>query len=543
MTRQANLFHKIVLLLLIFSQICPVTSQNRGNFSFGIPKAPSLMITPGMSGFANAGSGSGGGYSGAFVSGVGGISFDKTVVLKNGFQINSLEIQYNSSVLDGNRLELSINGNAVAYKLYDWQLLPIAKYANSKYTACFTYFGNLEDKNLETIVLDNGGNILNYHPDLANTLLGWRLADMDMLILYDFTTDLPKIDGSYVLGAGETEPDIDANNSGAYNFYNYLVSIENDLGYTFRSYVISDYSREIEVSVVNNSLNLSGDPYYYCWRLRQDAAGFNINKVGDSISSHYQTILNNELQKNPGFYERGLYIDSLISLSLKYPYSIPIYSSGTFVDLVALNTATEKENFLEQYTTNSLKEMLVDVSTYMFAYEAVLLVEFSDRMSSRPDLISAWNPAVWNATATTMRVAAFFRYVKQHYPTRWETFFQQIKNLNPEPEVITPTVIYDKGNSIIEQALANSPKVFSNEIEGVQQIVVYPNPVKNTLTIENIQGSNQLQLMDTNGKIIYMEQTGSDKIQIPMNNFSSGNYIIRILKNDNIVHRQVIVKK
>jgi len=422
-------------------------------------------------------------------------------------------------------------------------LLPIAKYANSEYTACFTYFGNLEDKNLENTVLDNDGNILNYHPEIANTLLGWRLADMDMLILYDFTTDLPKIDGSYVLGAGETEPDVDANNEGAFNFYNYLISIENNLGYTFRSYVISDYSRNIEISVVNDSLKLSGTPYYYCWRLRQDAAGFNINEVEDSVTNHYQTLLNDELQKNPGFYERGLYIDSLISLSLKYPYSVPIYSSGTFVDMVALNTASEKENFLEQYTTNSLKEMLVDVSTYMFAYEAILLKNFSDRMSSRPDLISAWNPAVWNATVTTMQVAAFFRYIKQHFPTKWEAFYQQINSINPVPQVITPTVIYDKGNTIIEQALANSPKVFSKNIHVTNEIKLFPNPVKSILHVRNSAGKNHLSVLDVNGKTVLSTQIHSGNTEVPVNNLSPGNYVIRITQHGKLIHSEKIIKE
>jgi hypothetical protein len=426
----------IIVFLLLLGQLY---SQNRGNYSFAAPSAIPLKIKPGADGSVN------GYYNGAFLGGVGGVSFDKTATTASGFNITDLSISYDQSKSDGARMILKINGNNVNYCLYDWQMIPVANYAQSQFTACFTYFGGLEDKDLENVVLNNDGHIMNYHPAFSNTLLGWRLADMDMLILYSFTTDLPKVNGNYVLGTGEQVPDVNANMNGAYDFYNYLVSVEDDLGYTFRSYIISDNAQSLEMNISNDSLLISGYPYYYTWRLRNDQPGFNQQAVYDSIDNHYQSVLNQKMQENPGFYERGLYIDSLIVLSELYPYSYPIYESGTFTDLVELNTIEEKTTFLERYTTGSLKSMCVEVSGDMFVYEVQMLKEFSDRMSAKPEMIAAWNPEVWNATVTTMRTAAFFRYVKENFPSQWQSFFNQVTNVIPEPEVITPTVIYDRG--------------------------------------------------------------------------------------------------
>ncbi|MBT6007312.1 MAG: T9SS type A sorting domain-containing protein, partial [Prolixibacteraceae bacterium] len=481
-----------------------------------------------------------GGYNGAYLGSVGGISFENTAVLNEGFQIDKLEILYDNSQIDGSRIELTINENKTHVKIFDWQLIPIAKYANSEYTACFTYFGDLEDEYCQNIILNNNGHILNYHPEFANTLVGWRLADMDMLILYDFTTDLPKKDNNYILGAGEQIPDVDANNTGAFNFYNYFISIENNLGYTFQSYVISDYSQVIEISTKNDSLKISGYPYYYCWRLRIDMEGFNVQEAGDSIANYYQTLLNQKLQENPGFNERGLYIDSLISLSNDYPFSYEIYSGGTFIDLVAIETEFEKRVFLEQYSTASLKSLLIDVTTYMFAYEAVLMKEFSDRMSANPEMISAWNPAVWDATVNTMRFSAFFRYIKLNFPGQWQSFLAQISLLEPKPAVITPTVIYDKGNAIIEQALEICPV---EEIGKRNEISIFPNPVKNILNLQNLSGDNTIQIVSMDGKTNFSEIANSRNKQIVLKGFPDGTYIINVLKDGKIIESQKIIKE
>lgn len=520
--------------MTFFFLLLQVYSQNRGDHSFAAPGAIPLKINTSTSEAGN------GYYDGSFLGGVGGISFDKTATTASGFSINDLAISYNQSKPDGSRMVLTINGNDVNYCLYDWQMIPIARYAESEFTACFTYFGSLEDKNCEDVVLNNGGHILNYHPAFSNTLLGWRLADMDMLILYDFTTDLPKVNGNYVLGAGEQVPDVYANRDGAYDFYNYLVSVENDLGYTFRSYVITDYSQNLEMNISNDSLLISGYPYYYAWRLRRDQPGFSQQAVYDSIDNHYQTVLNQKLQENPDYYERGLYIDSLIVLSKLYPDSYPIYESGTFIDLVELNTFEEKTTFLERYTTGSLKTMCVEVSANMFAYEVQMLNEFSDRMSAKPEKIAAWNPEVWNATVTTMRTAAFFRYVKENFPVQWQSFLNQVSNLIPEPEVTTPTIIYDKGNTIIEEALRSiCPVIPAATIE----INCFPNPVHNDLFINNLKDGCTISLVNVHGKNIFYKISNSSAEQISFRQFNPGIYILNISTDDETIYSQKIVKE
>lgn len=531
---KAFLERMFVILLVLVQFVLSVNSQPRGSFYGDHASTPGLRKNPG---------GGGGAPSGPSAVGVGGIMFYNYAILDSALVMQNLNIEYDKSQLDGSRLSLNINNKQIGFKIYDWQLIPLAKYANSSYSACFTYFGELMDKDLENLILDNDGHILNYHPDLYNTLLGWRLADMDLLFLYEFTTELPKVNNNYVLGKGEAQPDINANNSGLYDYIDYLTALETELGQSFRSYIITDYTRDIVVSLNNDSLKIGGYPYYYSWRYMFDTPGFSEQNVADSIQNHYSKLLKDKLNENPRFYERGLYIDSLISLSLKYANDYNIYDEkSTFSELVALNDYEAKSNFLERYTTVSLRDMLYSTSTDMITYKVIYLKELSDQMSMYPEMLEAINPEVWNATVMTMRASAFFRYLKANFPTQWQTFINQISDIKPEPEVKTPTVLFKSGNKIIEDAM-KAYKLSSEANEITQPTVrIFPNPVVDRLFIQNLQEENKIVIVSSDGKICFSETVNDAQCEIPVSELSPGTYLVQIIQNNRVIVRQSIVK-
>jgi hypothetical protein len=121
--------------------------------------------------------------------------------------------------------------------------------------------------------------------------------------------------------------------------------------------------------------------------------------------------------------------------------------------MISLNADADKRAFLNQYDTNSLLGMAIDVEVQMDAKGIEFLGDFSRDLSSVPELFEASNPAVWNATVSTMRYAAFFRYLKQRFPTEWARFLTQIRDVDPEPRVFTPTVLYDPNHKSVESAV------------------------------------------------------------------------------------------
>jgi hypothetical protein len=149
-------------------------------------------------------------------------------------------------------------------------------------------FGKLKDKTLEKQVILHKGRVINYHPSFDNTLLGIRLAYMDMLVGYSFSNDLPKNSaGNYIMGVGEAEPDVYSNQNGAYYLSQHFTRAQNKYNLTFRSYVISDYSRKILFDIKNDSLAIGGFPYLYCWKCNCYRNDYDINKVAEEISTKY----------------------------------------------------------------------------------------------------------------------------------------------------------------------------------------------------------------------------------------------------------------
>lgn len=385
-----------------------------------------------------------------FLGGVGGVSFDQVGRPAPSLAVTKLTIQYNPAAEDGKRLELSINGMPVQASIPSWLLVPIAKYADSTNYSCFTLFGKLHDKALEKRILVQKGRVMNYHPAFDNTLLGIRLAYMDMLVCYTFAIDLPKnSEGQYILGTGEVPPDVRANNNGAYYLSQYLVQLEKQHKVKFRSYVITDYPQQITFSVVGDKLSISGFPYYYCWEYMHDHPSYDMNRASAAFSKTCSKKMREVSVASGDMAVDEWLIGELLQVAKKYDGTFNFYTEGTFVDMIKLGSDNERAQFLRRYDRPSLISMLEQTEMQMDADTIIPLKAYSDGLSAKPELFAAANPAVWNATVTTMRFAAFFRYVKASHPQAWASFVDQIQRLDPDPEprVVTPTVMYDPAST------------------------------------------------------------------------------------------------
>lgn len=375
----------------------------------------------------------------SFVGSVGGVSFDQIAVPDPGLQVNEIQLFYNGSQPNGKRLQLMINNQIVNVDLPDWQLIPISNYADSPNFSCVTIFGQLDDELLARNVARNKGRVINYHIDFYNTLLGVRLLYMDMLIGYNFTSDLPKNDkGEYILGLGEHIPNVRTNKNGAYDLSRHFTGIQEREGITFRSYVITDYTQTIKFGITNDSLVLSGNPYYYCWRYKNDVEGYDVKKVEENYRKKLSTILATKGSSET----REYLISQLLELGRKYKGNYNFYSGGTFVSMVNMKNDVERMMLLERYATLSLKEMVYSTEALMDSYTVLELKSYSDAVSSRPELFEKANPEVWYATQNVMRYAALFRYIKNRIPSGWKAYMQQIETIDPEPRIFTPTMMY-----------------------------------------------------------------------------------------------------
>ncbi|MCC6939324.1 MAG: hypothetical protein IT226_13980 [Flavobacteriales bacterium] len=414
-----------------------------GEFSFGTPPAPPLKGTVKMEDAE---------LTPAFPAGVGGISFDRSAIPAGGLQFTELKMHYRPEATDGERLVLTIDGQEVIADLPDWMLLPIARYANSDYYSCFTLFGKLNDAQLQKDVLAAEGRVLNYHPALVNTLLGMRLAYMDMLILYpSFTTDLPKKDGAYLLGAGEIAP-VERDAVHAYSLLgNSINRIQLEAQAIHRSYIISDHERRIEFDLADGHLRLTGEPYFYCWRYMYERPGYDHAHTTDSLKTMMKTQMDAAVAEKTHSSGQAWVVEKLIGVMHDYDGKYELFNEkDDFIRIMHLPTDEARRAALMKYDPNSLYNLTLNALYQMDQHRIDHMVEYSAQVSALGPLFARANPAVWNATVRTMRYGAFFRYVRQEHPTAWLAFLAQIEGVAAMPSVVTPTVLYPSKNTALK---------------------------------------------------------------------------------------------
>ncbi len=375
------------------------------------------------------------------LAGVGGVAFDQIAAPAGNLEVRSLVLEWSPAAPDGGRLAVMLNGSRYPVPIYNWQLIPISRFADSEFYSAVTLFGRLSDPAREKQVRDQGGDIINYNPALVDTLLGLRIFQLDMLILELSATDLPKERDRYVLGAGENPPDTRTNISGWNSYVRHISDIESDLKEKFRSYLICDHDREIRFGVQDEKLALTGDPIFYCWRYKSDEPGFDNKTLNEGavrdLNAQMETARAADREQ---FDDREFYIAGLLKLAADYQDRYHFYSSGTIADLIKIQDAEARKSFLRRYRTDSLRRMTLDMRIRMNAYDVVYLREYSERLSSEPDILRAINPQVWDAGVNLMRWSAFFRWVKRDYPAEWQRFLAQIKGIAVEPVLKTPTI-------------------------------------------------------------------------------------------------------
>ena len=101
---------------------------------------------------------------------LGGIAFTQTAIMGSG--IENLTIKYDPGSPDGSRLVITVNGTTPFQpRIFDWQLKPIAEFANSRYNSVVTIKRTEGNKYRDVIC----------HEAFTNQLLGIRAIQADKI--------------------------------------------------------------------------------------------------------------------------------------------------------------------------------------------------------------------------------------------------------------------------------------------------------------------------------------------------------------------------
>jgi hypothetical protein len=233
----------------------------------------------------------------SYLDHIGGVAFDQTAVPNPSIKENGFKLTYVPSNPDGQRLLIEINGAQAIAPLADWQLVPIAKFASTDQYAVVTAAGSLTNQQRADKLREGGALIVNYHAAFDNTLLGLRLLQLDSLLALPDSVDLPKLNGKYILGLGEKEPNLEV----ATNAYD---EVHRDSGFDWskNGYLISDHDTSISFSIRNNQLLVTGQPRYTVWEKQSDGRHIPEGATNEWLATHISSVRG----INPAVWSSGL---------------------------------------------------------------------------------------------------------------------------------------------------------------------------------------------------------------------------------------------
>lgn len=344
-----------------------------------------------------------------FVGKVGGVAFGGTAIGRNDEEVFALE--YDSKQNDGERLLVTLRdrfGEKETFTLpvYDWMLVPIANFAATDQDACFTLFGDLEDNDEGKQLRQSGHRILNYHSAFRDTLVGLRLYQADILIIDPDAIDLPKEDGKYLLGNGESEPNVPQNARRFLKVSSKTESLAELHGGAFQSYVICDVDQVITFYGHEGLLVMTGTPVWSCWRYRK-VSDDELDRIYVDISEKSRKRLLEEAQA---------YLKEHGESKMRMKWT------RAYIDerRDEINDELESEALLEQ------------------------MPQFSQSLTETIGKEKGVNPAVFNVLTKTMRISALFRHFRSKNADAFRAFLQSISHVPVRPKVTVPTVVSDE---------------------------------------------------------------------------------------------------
>jgi hypothetical protein len=204
---------------------------------------------------------------------VGGVIFQAVAIPAPGFEGNSVNLEYRPNQPDGQRLAVTIGNTAVTAALYDWQLLPSARFAASEFTACVSLLG-LPKTQAETLLyLSYPGAFMlaEFHPNLINTLTGMNLFFIDSMLVDGNLNSMRQItDTLNGVIPGYNDIRIDERESAQSASYIRRLLLDHAEKEKWDTYIYTDYGTDIRYEIKDGKLAFTGFPSYLFMKLDGD---------------------------------------------------------------------------------------------------------------------------------------------------------------------------------------------------------------------------------------------------------------------------------
>ncbi len=337
----------------------------------------------------------------------GGIVFERTARPAEELSGKRIGIAYLPNQEDGKRLKIRIGDKAYILPIHDWQLIPIARFADSDTTAVIS-------------TTEASPNKIRTHPAFQNTLLGLRLFQADALF------DAP---------------------ASAWNLPRY--------------YMPGNHTHWVTAELVN--VRSLPTPKGTIVRVLKKWTGVNVLqvrlgwaqiKLGSKTGWVSAELLTRKSPPLLGGGENGFHTEKPTALveemeairnrhhltlrakyGRDYRYGYLIHDPKTGIEFKTGPQGFALTGQPEFYFWSGRKD---EGKTHP-------VVHMNFEMRQKIHLLEKINPVVYRSLVTTMRYAAFFRYCKKQAPDEWKSF---LKSLEPVkiPSIEIPVTSIFHGN-------------------------------------------------------------------------------------------------
>jgi len=207
---------------------------------------------------------------------VGGVIFQAVAIPAANVEGMPVDLAYWANQPDGQRLTVTIGNTTVTADLYDWQLIPTARFAATEYTACITLLGDPKT-DYETELRNSNPRaymFAEFHPDFIGSLVGMNLFFVDAMLVGRNINRMRQIT-STLSGVipGYNDIGIDENESAAGAAYIRRL-LESHVG----SYIFTDYGTDIRYEITDGKLVFTGFPSYLFLRTYRSTKTVVINE-------------------------------------------------------------------------------------------------------------------------------------------------------------------------------------------------------------------------------------------------------------------------
>ena len=208
---------------------------------------------------------------------MGGVLFQAVAIPTADVADMPVGIEYSAAQPDGQRLTVTVGDTAVTADLYDWQLIPTARFAATEYTASISLMGRPRTEAEILLYLEYPGAFMlaEFHPSFINTLTGMNLFFIDTMLV-DRNIDRMRQVTTTLTGVipGYNDIGIDENESATGAAY-----IRQLIPVSFGSYIYTDYGTDIQYGITDGKLTFTGFPSYLFLRTDRVTETVTINET------------------------------------------------------------------------------------------------------------------------------------------------------------------------------------------------------------------------------------------------------------------------